>query len=266
VVLPVGDVNPTHRRPLVTRALILINLAVFAVLQLPADGCEALAFVYRYGAVPRELVSGAPLPAAEVDALLGSCGPVALSSVDVALSVVTAMFVHGGIGHLLGNLLFLWVFGDNVEDRLGRLRFLGFYLVGGAAATVAYTFTDPSSTVPLVGASGAIAAVLGAYLVCFPRATVMTYVPFPLYLVAVVVPGLRIRSFWFIFAIVAVPAWLVLGSWFVVQSVASGSALSDGVAYQAHVAGFVAGIVLLLLLDRGRRRRGRPTYHPVRRR
>ncbi len=259
---PVGDVNPTHRRPFVTWALILTNLGVYVGLQLPAEGCAALAFVYRYGAVPRELLTGAPLPPSEVDALLGACGPVALSSTDVALSVVTAMFVHGGLGHLLGNMLFLWVFGDNVEDRLGRLRFLGFYLVGGIAATAAYTATDPTSTVPLVGASGAIAAVLGAYLVCFPRATVMTYVPFPLYLVAVIVPGIRIRSFWFIFAIVAVPAWLVLGSWFLLQSVASGSALSDGVAYQAHVAGFVAGIVLLLLLDRGRRRRGRLPYHP----
>lgn len=268
MVMPIGDVNPTHRAPIVTWLLLLINAGVFLLLQLPAEACDALAFTYTWGAVPAELTGAGPLHPGEVEGLLGPCaeavGPV--SSATVALSLLTAMFVHGNLGHLIGNLLFLYVFGNNVEDRLGRARFLGFYLVGGIAATVAFVAGQPDSPVPLVGASGAIAAVLGAYLLVWPRAQVFTFVPFPLYLVALLLPGVRIRSFWLLFAIVSLPAWLLLGGWIAFQTWAARSELSDGTAYSAHVAGFVAGIVLLLLLDRRRARRGRPTFHPTRRR
>jgi membrane associated rhomboid family serine protease len=265
MVLPVGDVNPTRRRAVVTGLLVLANVAVYLFVQAPATGCEAEAIVYRFAAIPRELLTFSPLAAGELDTLLGACAAAA-GEKSVALSVVTAMFLHGNLGHLLGNMLFLWVFGNNVEDRLGRVRFVVFYLVGGVAATAAFAVVRPGSIVPLVGASGAVAAILGAYLVCYPRATVLTYVPFPLYLVALVIPGVRIRSFWLIFAIVTLPAWLLLGGWFALQALSARSALSDGVAYEAHVAGFVAGIVLLLLLDQRRQRRGQEPFHPVRHR
>lgn len=268
MVMPIGDVNPTHRAPIVTWLLLLTNAGVFILLQLPADACDALAFTYTWGAVPAELTGAGPLHPGDVEQLLGPCADAvgAVSTQTVALSLLSAMFVHGNLGHLIGNLLFLYVFGNNVEDRLGRLRFLGFYLVGGVAATVAFVALQPDSTVPLVGASGAIAAVLGAYLLVWPRAQVFTFVPFPLYLVALIVPKVRIRSFWLLFAIVSLPAWLLLGGWIAFQTWAARSELSDGTAYSAHVAGFVAGILLLLLLDRRRARDGRPTFHPTRRR
>jgi membrane associated rhomboid family serine protease len=131
-------------------------------------------------------------------------------------------------------------------------------------ATAAHVAVQPGSIVPLVGASGAIAAILGAYLIMYPRARVFTIVPFPLYLLALLVPKVRIRSWWLIFAIVVMPAWLLLIGWFAVQFRAAQAPGTDLVAYDAHVAGFVAGLVLVLLLDRRRQRRGEPTYHPVR--
>jgi membrane associated rhomboid family serine protease len=263
VVLPIGDVNPTRRRAIVTGSLILINLAVYAFGQAPRAGCDEARFVYRYSAVPRELVTFEPLPAAELEGLLGACATAGTGK-SVALSMVTAMFLHGNLLHLFGNLLYLWVFGNNVEDRLGRLRFVVFYLVGGAAATTAFSVLNAGASTPLIGASGAIAAILGAYLLLFPRAEVVTYAPFPLYLLAVVVPSGRIRAFFFIFAIVTLPAWLVLSGWFVLQAWSAGSTLTSGVAYEAHVAGFLAGLVLLAALDRRRASRGQVPFHPTR--
>jgi membrane associated rhomboid family serine protease len=146
------------------------------------------------------------------------------------LSVLTAMFLHGGWLHLLGNMLFLYVFGNNVEDRLGRLRFLGFYLLCGYAATYGFALFQPDSTQPLVGASGAIAGVLGAYLVLFPRARVLSLLTFLLFLP------------------VRLPAWFVLGGWFVLQYIyfrGGGVAAGSGVAYGAHVVGFLVGAVLV---------------------
>jgi membrane associated rhomboid family serine protease len=262
MVLPVGDVNPTHRRPVLTWTLMVLNVAVFAY-QATLEGCAAPEFVYRYAAIPRELVAFAPLASTELDAVLGPCAAAA-GGKSVGQSAVTAMFLHGNLAHLVGNLLFLYVFGNNVEDRLGRARFLGFYLAGGIVATAAHVAVQPGSIVPLVGASGAIAAILGAYLIMYPRARVFTIVPFPLYLLALLVPKVRIRSWWLIFAIVVMPAWLLLIGWFAVQFRAAQAPGTDLVAYDAHVAGFVAGLVLVLLLDRRRQRRGEPTYHPVR--
>jgi membrane associated rhomboid family serine protease len=261
MVLPIGDANPTHRRPVLTWLLLLLNAGVFAY-QASLGECEQYGFVYRFAAIPRELVSLSPLSPAELEAVLGPCVDAA-GTKNVALSAVTAMFLHGSLVHLLGNLLFLYVFGNNVEDRLGRVRFVGFYLVGGLVATSAHAAIQPGSILPLVGASGAIAAILGAYLIMFPRARVFTIVPFPLYLLALLVPKVRIRSWLLIVAVVAMPAWLLLAGWFLVQLDAAGTPTGDLVAYDAHVAGFLAGLVLVLLLDRGRRRRGQPTFHPV---
>jgi membrane associated rhomboid family serine protease len=262
-VLPIGDVNPTHRRAVLTPVLIAINVAVFAYQALALEGCAEPAFVYRYAAIPAELTSLQPLGSGAREAILGPC-TVAAGSKSVLLSALTAMFLHGNLGHLVGNMLFLYVFGNNVEDRLGRVRFLAFYTLGGVVATAAHTAVQPDSVVPLVGASGAIAAILGAYLIMYPRAKVFTLVPFPLYLLALLVPKVRIRSWFLIVAVVAMPAWLLLVGWFLVQFQAARAPATDLVAYDAHVAGFVAGLILVLLLDRRRQQRGQPTFHPVR--
>jgi membrane associated rhomboid family serine protease len=263
MVLPVGDINPTSRRAWVTGVFLALNAAVYLLVQLPLEGCEQVAFIYQWAAVPVELLRLEQVPPEAIAQETGGC-QVAVEK-SVAASAITSMFMHGNLGHLLVNLLFLWIFGANVEDRLGHARFVGFYLGGGLIATYAFALVNPSSTVPLLGASGAIAAVLGAYLILYPRARVLTYVPFPLYLLALILPGIRIRSFWLIFAIVTMPAWVLLGGWFVLQlNAAQTPAAGGGVAYMAHAAGFVAGIVLLLLLDRRRQRRGQPTFHPTR--
>ncbi len=264
MVLPIGDINPTRRRTFVLWTLLAINVGVFGYQALVLEGCEQLIFVYQWAAIPQELLTGAPLSGTELEATLGECAPLA-GEKNVWLPVVTSMFLHGGLAHLLGNMIFLAVFGDNVEDRLGHARFLLFYLAGGGVATAAFVALQPSATVPLVGASGAIAAVLGAYLICFPRARVLTIVPFPLYLLALLIPGVRIRRWLIIVAVVGLPAWLLLTGWFVVQAMAANDPVGDMVAYEAHVAGFLAGIVLVLLLDMRRSRRGQQPFHPDRR-
>jgi membrane associated rhomboid family serine protease len=164
---------------------------------------------------------------------------------NAALSVLTAMFLHGGWLHLLGNMLFLFVFGNNVEDRLGRLKFLGFYVLCGYAAAYGFAFSQAHSTQPLIGASGAIAGVLGAYLVLFPRARVTTVVPFLLF---------------FPFRL---PAWVVLGFWFLLQwAYSSGGTLAQGsdVAYLAHVVGFAVGAFLVLIFGMRARNPKTPRY------
>jgi membrane associated rhomboid family serine protease len=251
VVIPVHDVNPTRRTPWITYALIAINVGVFLVTPAAglsglegvslADLCEQEAFYRRYGAIPAELIENRPQPLVPTgDVGIGPGGPgcvVAPPTYEKSpvLSVLTAMFLHGGWLHLLGNMLFLWIFGNNVEDRLGKLRFMLFYLACGYVAAYGFALAYASSTVPLIGASGAIAGVLGAYIVLFPRARVWSLVPFLFFI------PLRL------------PAWLVLGMWFLLQWVYSaGYAVSDGgsVAYLAHVLGFVTGMVLALPLRR----------------
>jgi membrane associated rhomboid family serine protease len=265
VVLPVADVNPTRRRPVVTVLLVAANVLVFVALQ-PRGGCAEAAFLYRWAAVPVELLRFSPLTVGELGGSIGEACAARVGDKSVLLSALSAMFLHANWAHLGGNVLYLWVFGNNVEDRLGHLRFLAFYAVGGATATYVFALANPAATGPLLGASGAIAAVLGAYLVLYPRAAIVAWVPFPLYLLTPIVPGARMRSWFLIAALVTLPAWLTLGLWFVLQLLASSSPAADGgVAYVAHAAGFVAGIVLLLALDRRRRQRGREPVHRSRR-
>jgi membrane associated rhomboid family serine protease len=160
------------------------------------------------------------------------------------VTVFTSMFVHGGLAHIAGNLLFLWIFGDNVEDRLGHLRFLCFYLLCGFLAALAQLFLDPDSTIPMVGASGAIAGVMGAYLVLYPHSRVLMLFPFPVFLFEL-------------------PAIAFLGMWFFVQflngigqlPVFQQDQISGGVAFWAHVAGFAAGVVLVVFMRRPERTR-----------
>ena len=267
MVVPVGDINPTRRTPFVTVTFLIVNVVTFVVLQPKGNTCEAAAFLYEWAAVPRELLGLEQLDPQQLRAAIGSCAA-AVGPKNVLLSAVTAMFLHGGWVHLAGNMLYLWVFGNNVEDRLGHFRFVVFYVVGGLVATYVFAFLNAGSSQALVGASGAIAAILGAYLVLYPRAGVHTYVPFPLYLLAAIIPGARIRGWFLFFAIVTLPAWLVLGLWFVLQVMSTGATPGGGgIAYEAHVSGFAAGIVLLLFMDRRRTRHGQAPFHqPMRRR
>ncbi len=263
MVLPIRDLNPTRRVPHVNWLFIAVNIAVFAWQSLGLADCDQDRFIYRFAAIPREMLSLSQLSPGTAEQVLGACASPSMTKI-IALSVVTSMFLHGSLLHLAGNMLFLFVFGDNVEDRLGPVRYVLFYVTGGILAAVAYAVTQPGSAVPLVGASGAVAAILGAYLILYPSARVLTYVPFPLYLVALIIPGVRIRLWLVVFAIVKMPAWLLLLGWLALQVVAVGSTSAGMVAYEAHIAGFLAGIALLLLLDRRRLRRGQQPLHPVR--
>ena len=216
--IPIRDTVRSRTAPVVTVALIVVNLMVF--LHEVALGPYLERFVYAYGLIPRRLVYW---PYAPLD-------PVRF------LPLLTSMFWHGGWLHLLGNMLYLWIFGDNVEDRLGHLRYLVFYLLAGAAAGLTQVALNPTSTLPTVGASGAIAGVLGAYLVSYPRARVLTFVP--LFFLP-----------WF----VEVPAFAYLALWFALQLLAGLGSLGapadvGGVAVWAHVGGFVAGVVLIKLM------------------
>ena len=213
--LPLRDDNPSATRPWVTWALIAACTTGF-LWQWSLDPRQGELAVYTLGMIPAVLFGNAALPP-----------EVALASPWV--SVFTSMFLHGGWLHLGGNMLYLWIFGDNVEDSMGTTRFLVFYLVCGVAAALAQALVDPQSRVPMVGASGAIAGVLGAYLMLHPRANVKVLV----WLLVFV-------------SIVNVPAFLVLGIWILGQFVAAPGAVGaeGGVAYFAHIGGFIAGMVL----------------------
>jgi membrane associated rhomboid family serine protease len=249
VVIPIHDENPLRRMPIMTWLLIAINVVVFftepVVSQIgshPAtvrSTCQQAAYFDKHAAIPDELVHDRPLSphryVVETSAGERSCPVTNEAHKRPYLSVLESMFLHGGWLHILGNMLFLLIFGNNVEDRMGRLKFLVFYLVCGYVAAYGFAFANPHSTETLIGASGAIAGVLGAYLVMFPRARVTSLVPFLFFI------PLRL------------PAWLVLGGWFALQwAYSSGAGVGAGadVAYVAHVFGFVAGAVIALLFRR----------------
>jgi membrane associated rhomboid family serine protease len=263
VVIPVHDVNPARRTPWITYALIAANIVVFVLTPAAATAgveevnlaelCRQEAFYERYGAVPKELVDNAQLsrvPTGETGVGRGGAGcvvgPPAYEKLPY-LSVLTSMFLHGGWLHLLGNMLFLWIFGNNVEERFSRLGFALFYLFCGYVAAYGFALANPESIQPLVGASGAVSGVLGAYLVLFPLARVWSVVPI------------------LFFIPLKLPAWIVLGMWFVLQWVYSaGYAVSDAagsVAYLAHVIGFAVG-VLIAIPVRLMTRPPPPTYGP----
>ncbi|MGR3756821.1 MAG: rhomboid family intramembrane serine protease [Tranquillimonas sp.] len=204
---PIRDHNPSQGTPFVTYALIAANVLVF-LLTLPA-GADPHALEALY-------LSWALIPA-----------------VSDPVTYVTSQFLHAGLLHLGGNMLFLWIFGDNMEERMGRLPFLAFYLASGIGAALAQVAADPVSTIPMVGASGAIAGVMGGYLLLFPRARVDVLFVFLIF-----------------FRIFPIPAWLVLGGWFGIQAASSAAATGaeGGVAYLAHVGGFATGLILTLPL------------------
>lgn len=223
---PFRDHNPSERTPYVTWALLIANVAVFlAYFALLSDPRLLARFFFEWGLVP------------------ANASPA---------TFFTSMFLHGGVMHLAGNMLFLWVFGDNMEDQMGHVGFLLFYLMAGLAAAGAQFFSDPTSTIPMVGASGAIAGVMGGYLLMFPRARVDI-------LVILII----------IVRIIPVPAWLVLGAWFGIQLLQGSMSptAQAGVAYWAHAGGFAAGLIMTLplWLKRGgpvfwRRTEGHPPH------
>ncbi|MEX0826495.1 MAG: rhomboid family intramembrane serine protease [Acidimicrobiia bacterium] len=220
--LPIRDVNPTRIRPLVTWTIIAVNAIVYFGWQ-PQDVDAATEFVYERAAIACELTTGAPLSLDEINTGRCSDGPEQpfFQGKNVWLSALVSMFLHGSIAHILFNMWSLWIFGNNVEEAFGHLGYLLFYLAAGVAATVGFVVVNPELTVPLVGASGAIAGMMGAYLVLFPSHQVMSLV---------------------LFRIVAIPAILFLGIWFLSQFFFS----SEGVAWEAHVAGFAFGALLAL--------------------
>jgi membrane associated rhomboid family serine protease len=227
-VFPLRDNIPTDHFPFVTVALIAANVLVYFFLQsglweLPQGGAGGDWTVARYAAVPCELTTECSNPA-------GYPAPL--------LTLFTAMFMHGSLLHLGGNMLFLWIFGNNVEDRMGPLPYLVFYLLAGLAAMAAQTLIDVGSAVPTLGASGAVAGVLGGYLLLFPRARVVTFV----FII-------------FFFTILELPAMLFLIIWIAQQALfgyldLTGSAGEGGVAYFAHIGGFVLGLVLVRVFAR----------------
>lgn len=227
--LPIGDRNPTRTTPFVNYCLLALNVVVYYLqYRITSEGGEAW-LVPGYGLVPTRLVNDLP---------------------GEAFTVFTSMFMHGGLLHLGGNLLFLYIFGDNVEDSIGHLRYLAFYLLSGIGAAAAQVLTSPASQLPMVGASGAIAGVLGAYIVLYPKAPITVLNPPPL-------------SFFIGFFIV-VPAWFVIGAWFVVQLLSGvgslGAVETGGVAFFAHVGGFLSGLLLVRPLHSGRPRHERDRW------
>lgn len=217
--IPIKDINPTTRFPLITILLIAANVVLFLYQTALGSRAEA-SFIASYAFVPERLFR--PEAAAQ--------GPV-----PVAATLFSSMFLHGGLFHLGGNMLYLWIFGNNVEDAMSRVRYVIFYVLCGLAATASHAFMNASSPVPLIGASGAVSGVLGAYLLLFPRAKVLTLVAF----------GFYIRT-------IAVPAMIVLGFWFVLQFlnaiVSSGG--GGGVAWFAHIGGFITGMALVGIFKR----------------
>jgi len=263
--IPVGDSPRSHTTPFVNYAFILINIVAFVyTLMQPnsIEGSNAQAnaefraqtegVCYGHQAPPtdadRFVCERAFQPAEWLDAAQGDYEPEE-GRMEVLFTIVTAMFLHGGWLHIIGNLLFLWVFGDNVEDRLGHLGYLLFYMFAGIMATLVQTATDPDSLIPVLGASGAVAGVLGAYILYYPRATVNVVIPF----------------FILIFIPIPIPAFIMIGIWFLQNlvsgyaTIASAAEPGGGTAWFAHIGGFIVGL-LVAALFRGRKPRPAPRW------
>ena len=234
-VIPLKDYNPTRRFPVITVLLIAANVFVYFLVQRPNDPRQSqVRFNYEYATIPCEVTQGRPLTDVEIirtldDGDTEACQPQdegveAFPSKQVYLSIIFSMFLHGSFLHLGGNMLFLWVFGNNVEDRMGVPGYIGFYVLSGIVGSAAHILVQPDSTIPMVGASGAIAGVMGAYLVLFPEAPILSLI--------------------FIF-IRVIPAKWLLGVWFLYQFFINPAA---GVAWVAHVGGFLFGAAVALLL------------------
>ena len=229
--LPLKDDVPGRRTPFVTVALIAVNVLAFMYqvsLEMggdPASARAAQAFVLEFGAVPCRLTGACVSPG---------------DFPNPFVTILTSMFLHGGLFHIGGNMLYLWIFGDNVEDTLGHTRFLAFYLLSGVAAALAQTAMAPRSAVPMIGASGAVSGVLGAYLILFPYASILTLITFGFFIRFVQVPAIIVLGFWVVVQ--------VLNGFITFSAAAGGAREVGGVAWFAHIGGFVGGMALLFLL------------------
>jgi len=237
--IPLKDNIPTDRFPVVTVALIALNVLMFFFFQkvgLSLGGANVDSQnVIDYGAIPYEITH--PGEQCDVPGAVEACSD-SNSGPATWLTLFTSMFMHGGLLHIAGNMLFLWVFGNNIEDAMGRIKFALFYLGGGLAATALQVLIDTDSTVPSIGASGAVAAVLGAYALIYPRARVVTLIIIIIFITVIELPALLVLGLWFLMQ-------LYYGSSELAQPVAGG-----GVAYWAHVGGFLFGLALVKLLAR----------------
>jgi membrane associated rhomboid family serine protease len=239
--IPIKDENPARTTPYVVYALIIINVIVYLIdwlgTHVVPPGVQ-VSGLWNYTLIPKAVWTDQ-----NVNAQLGQNLYIQhISPFSPRITILTSMFMHGGLLHLGGNMLYLWIFGNNIEDTLGHIKFILFYLIGGALAAGAHILSNPNSQVPTLGASGAIAAVLGAYLVLYPTSRVITLV-----------------FLGFFVTTVAVPAVVVLGLWIGLQflSAAISPPTSGGVAYWAHIGGFIAGMIGILLLGGQRLVRGR---------
>ena len=217
--IPLKDDNPTSNRPIVTYFLIGLCVVVFLI-QLGSQSYKTGQLFYSYGLIPSVLMGKNQLP-------------IDLYVLPAYLTIFTSMFMHGGFMHLIGNMLYMWIFADNIEDDLGPSRFVIFYLLCGVGAAMAQVLIDTNSQVPMVGASGAIGGVLGGYLINHPKAKVLVLIPFG-----------------FFSQLIKIKALYVLGFWFILQFISSGG----GVAYAAHIGGFVSGMILILFFNKKSKR------------
>lgn len=232
--IPIRDTNPGLHQPVVTLALIAVAVGVFFFVQPPSGSAADLEFAYRNAAIACELTTGTPLTEAEIvgdRCIRNDAEPPVFPAKGLGLSVLASIFLHGGLLHLAGNMWSLWIFGNNVEDAFGRVGYLLFYLLTGIIATLGFVAVNPDATVPLVGASGAIAGVMGAYLVLYPRARVVSVFPV------------------FFFVPIAVPSPVFLAIWFFGQFALVGQ--ESGIAWEAHVVGFIAGALIAAVGRRG---------------
>lgn len=224
--IPLRDRNPSGSFPFVTVSIILLNVLVF-LLELSLGRRQLDAFLFQFGVIPVKVYSAADIPGA--------------TFLNTYFPFLSFMFLHGGFIHLLGNMWYLWIFGDNIEDRLGRLRFILFYLGCGIGSAVVHVYFNKQSGVPCVGASGAIAGVLGAYMVTFPRARVLVLIPL-----------------FIVWQMIELPAIVVLGFWFLIQFFSGAASISSahggGVAWWAHVGGFVLGVVFIKMFPKSKYR------------
>ena len=218
--IPLKDDNPISSRPIVTYFLIGLCVVVF-LMQLGSQSYRTGQLFYSYGLIPSVLMGHDQLP-------------MDLYVVPAFITIFTSMFMHGGFMHLIGNMLYMWIFADNIEDNLGHTKFLIFYLLAGIGAAMTQVLMDTHSQIPMVGASGAIGGVLGAYLINHPNARVLVLIPFG-----------------FFSQLIKIRALYVLGFWFILQFISTGG----GVAYAAHIGGFVSGIILILFFNKKTKRK-----------
>ena len=225
--IPLKDDNPISGKPIVTYFIIGLCIFVF-LMQLSSQSYKSGQLFYSYGLIPSVLMNNNQLP-------------MNLYAIPSWITIFTSMFMHGGFMHLLGNMLYMWIFADNIEDNLGPTKFLVFYLLSGAGAAMTQVLMDTYSQVPMIGASGAIGGILGAYLVNYPNAKVLVLIPFG-----------------FFSQLIKIKALYVLGFWFILQFISSGG----GVAYAAHIGGFISGIILILFFNKTIRKKNKISKGP----